>query len=327
MHRTEQGWRRSAALLAAWTAAGCAPAKGEAELGASGADTAAEGDTGAPGAGGLRPLAEPSGDCPDLSATGGFTLTSGGQERQGSVVVPVEAEGPLKVMFFLHGLMDPGSTPDPTGTMIEGLDLQRVADEEGALILLPQSGVMSLFGFTFFLWDLITETDGDLILFDDLRACAAAQHELSLAETSAWGFSGGALFTTVLVRERGDAFAAVIESSGGSDISVPIWTVPGSAYGSPAAPLPTLLMTGGERDVWPDPSLKLVDFSAATDTLQEKLVADGNFVVRCLHNSGHTIPRDGYNFAIDWAFAHRFGEPSPFEGGLGDHGDWCAPAN
>lgn len=316
---------RRGLVLAAWVMGGCAPGKGTGELGAAAGDTAAE-DTGAAQEGGLRPLAEPSGACPDLSATGGFTLTSGGVERQGSVVVPAEATGPLKVMFFLHGLMDPGSTPDPTGTMIDGLDLQRVADQNGAIILLPQSGIMSLFGFNFFLWDLITETDGDLILFDDLRACAAAQHALDLEATSAWGFSGGALFTTVLLRERGDAFATVIESSGGSDISVPIWTEPGSAYGTPAAPMPALLMSGGEMDVWPDPSLTLVDFSAATDTLQGKLVDDGSFVVRCLHTSGHTIPRAGYNLAIDWAFSHRFGEPSPYASGLGDDADWCAAA-
>ena len=319
MNRTS--WGGLALSAAMWGA--CAPAKVNDTGAAAATDSGGEDDTGAVDVGGLRPLAEPSGACPDLSSSGGFTFTSGGVERQGSVVVPEGATGPLKVMFFLHGLMDPSSTPDPTGYMVDGLGLQGVANQNGAIILLPQSGVMSLFGFNFFLWDLITETDGDLVLFDDLRACAAAQHDLDLESTSAWGFSGGALFTTILIRERGDAFASVIEASGGSDISVPIWTTPGSAYGAPAAPLPTLLMSGGERDVWPDPSLTLVDFTAATDTLQAKLVDDGNFVVRCLHTSGHTIPRNGFNLAIDWAFSHRFGEPSPYEAGLGDDDDWC----
>jgi predicted esterase len=305
-------------------------------LGAAGcgaADKTEAGDSGGADSGGadggdngptLRPLAAPSGACPDMSATGGFTLTSGGVERAGTVVVPEAPAGPLKLMFFLHGLMDPGSTPDPTGEMVRGLGLQRVANENNALIVLPQSGIMELLGFRFFLWDLVVETDGDLVLFDDLRACAAEQHELDLPATSAFGFSGGALFTTVLIRERGDAFAAAVEASGGADISVPIWTTPGAAYGSPPAPLPTLLMSGGEADVWPDPSLTLVDFTAATDTLEAGLVTDGHTVVRCRHSSGHTIPQRGYQLALEWAFGHRFGEESPWAGGPGADDDWCA---
>jgi predicted esterase len=190
--------------------------------------------------------------------------------------------------------------------MVRGLGLQRVANENNALIVLPQSGIMELLGFRFFLWDLVVETDGDLVLFDDLRACAAEQHDIDLPATSAFGFSGGALFTTVLIRERGDAFAAAVEASGGADISVPIWTTPGAAYGSPPTPLPTLLMSGGEADVWPDPSLTLVDFTAATDTLEAGLVTDGHTVVRCRHSAGHTIPQRGYQLALEWAFGHRF---------------------
>lgn len=299
-------------------------------------DKAGEDDTGGADSGGadgedsgptLRALATPSGDCPDLSASGGFTMTSAGVERAGTVVVPEAPEGPLKLMFFLHGLMDPGSTPDPTGAMVRGLALQQVANENNALIVLPQSGIMELFGFRFFLWDLVVETDGDLVLFDDLRACAAEQHELDLPATSAFGFSGGALFTTVLIRERGDAFAAAVEASGGADISVPIWTTPGAAYGSPPAPLPTLLMSGGEADVWPDPSLTVVDFTAATDTLEGKLVTDGHTVVRCRHSSGHTLPQRGYQLALEWAFGHRFGEESPWVDGPGEDADWCAAGN
>jgi predicted esterase len=221
--------------------------------------------------------------------------------------------------------MDPSSTPDPTGAMIRGLRLQQVADTHNALILLPQSGIMELLGFRFFLWDLAVETDGDLVLFDDLRSCAAAQHTLDLDTTTAFGFSGGALFTTVLMRERGDALAAAVEASGGADITAPIWSTPGAAYGSPPNPLPALLISGGEADVWPDPSLTIVDFSAATDTLESKLVSDGHPVVRCRHTSGHSLPQRAYDYALAWAFGHRFAEPSPWRDGPdAENADWCA---
>jgi poly(3-hydroxybutyrate) depolymerase len=271
-----------------------------------------------------RPLATPSGACPDFGSGGLVEFESSGETRRATVIFPETSDSPPGMLTFLHGLMDPGSTPEPTEYMAEGLGLQRLANQENLIIMLPESKTMDLLGFRFFLWDLVTETDADLVLFDDLRACIAESHEVDLYRSSVWGFSGGALFTTVLVRERGDAFAAMIENSGGSDIAVPIWTTPGAAYGAPPNTLPALLVTGGDSDVWPNASLKLVDFVAATDNLQSQLVADGNPVVRCGHERGHTITPAELDLSVAWAAGHRIGETSTFAvADQGDNADWC----
>ena len=277
---------------------------------------------------GLRPLATPSGACPDLSSSGYVTFTSNGQERNASVIVPAGASGPMPLVFFFHGLMDPGSTPEPTEYMADALNMQTLADEFGAVIVLPEAPIMDLYGFRFFLWDIALESDDDLVLFDDLRACAADQLDVDLARTTAWGFSGGALWTTVMVSERGDAFAAVVEASGGSDIVVPIWPDPAAAYATSAYTMPALLMSGGESDVWPDASLTLVDFEEATTRLEGQMVGDDHTVVRCHHSAGHTITNKGFLLSLDWVMEHRFGEASPWaDGDLGTDADWCTLAH
>jgi predicted esterase len=277
---------------------------------------------------GLRPLTEPSGTCPDLTTSGFISFESAGQTRNASIVVPSAPSGPMSAVFFFHGLMDPSSTPEPTEAMVDGLDLQGLADSYDAVIILPEAPLLNLFGFNVFLWDISLETDADLVLFDDLRACSADQLDIDLARTTAWGFSGGALWTTVIAAQRGDAFAAIVEASGGSDIDVPIWTELGAAYQTPAHTMPALLMSGGDSDVWPNASLTLVDFDAATDTLESQLVSDGHLVVRCRHTAGHTLTSRGFSLTIDWLMEHTFGEPSPWSSGdLGDDADWCDVSN
>ena len=285
-----------------------------------------EGDDGLPS--GMRPLATPSGACPDLTTSGFVTMQSAGIERSATVVVPAAPSGPMAVVFFFHGLMDPSSTPQPTESMASALNMQSLADTHNAVVLIPEAPIYDLLGFEFFLWDIAVETDADLILFDDLRACSADQLDVDLARTTAWGFSGGALFTTVMASQRGDAFAAIVEASGGSDIEVPIWSEPAARYETPAHKMPALLMSGGESDVWPDPSLAIVDFEAATDTLTDQLASDDHTVVRCWHSTGHNITNAGFNLSIDWLMSHTFGEPSPWAGGdLGGDSDWCELIN
>jgi predicted esterase len=277
---------------------------------------------------GLRPLAEVSGACPELSSSGFVTFDSFDQERSASIVVPSVPGPDMPLVFFFHGLMDPGSTPEPTEYMVNGLGLQSLADTHNAVIVVPEAPIYSLLGFSFFLWDIALETDADLVLFDDLRTCVAEQLDVDLARTTAWGFSGGALWTTVMAAQRGDAFAAIVEASGGSDISVPIWPDLAAKYETPAYTMPALLISGGASDIWPSASLTLVDFEAATDTLEAQLAEDGHTVVSCHHSSGHSLPNPAYYLSIDWVMEHRFGEVSPWAGGdLGGDDSWCELVN
>lgn len=289
------------------------------------ADTADTGDP-LPEPAALAPLS--SGQCPDLSVPGTSSFLSSDVERTATVLFPDDAPADMPVVFFFHGLMSPDQTPEPTAYMAEALDLQALAEETKSVIVLPESRVQEMLGYTFYLWEVAEQDELDLVLFDDLRTCVADVFDPDLRRLSAMGLSGGALFMTVVMRERGDTLASAIEMSGGSDVEVPVFDNPLAAYGTPAYAMPALLATGGENDVWPDPSFVVVDFTAATDTLQEKLLADGHYVVRCEHSRGHTVTPPEFTAAKDWALAHTFGLPSPYaEEGIGDLAEWCYVGN
>lgn len=291
-----------------------------------GADDSAGGDdSGGGDEAGPPPLDAPSsGACPDLSAPGTSTFLSSGEERKVTVVWPDDLPADAPVVFFFHGLMDASGPGSPGADTVDMLGIEAVAAETGSVWVVPDAPVVDLFGYRFYLWDIARETDHDLVLVDDLRTCVAEALDVDLSRMVAMGFSGGGLFTTVVLSDRGDRLAAAVAMSGGADVDIPIWEALASEYRTPAEDFPVLMVTGGETDVWPDPSLVVVDFEAATDTLQAKLAADGHLAVRCHHDRGHTVTNAEWTFALDWAFAHRFGEPSPWaDGDLGGEADWC----
>ena len=265
-----------------------------------------------------------SGECPDLSASGTSSFLSSDEDRTVTAIIPEGGTEDAPLVVFFHGLTTPDATPNPTEYMAEALDLQSVADEFGVVILLPEAPLRDLFGLEFYLWDVENLNGTDLVLYDDLRTCAADELNIDLNRVHAFGFSGGALFTTVVAGYRADTLASMVEHSGGSDITIPFYSYPVSEYQTPAWTLPALLGSGGDTDVWPSTSLALIDFEAATDNLSDELVADSSFVVRCHHDSGHTITTEGYLLTIDWLLAHTYGEPSVYEtDGLGADSSWC----
>ncbi len=308
-------------LLAALSLA-CAPASGGEDE-----DDGAADDTGGGGGGGSgpqpAPLAEVSGSCPDLSVSTTTTFESSGIEREVTVVVPDAPSGEMGVVFFFHGLMDPGQTPHPAEYMADGLNMQSMANSLNTVILLPVSQTMSMAGFTFFMWDAAREGDEDLVLYDDLRTCVAQQHDVDLKRLASVGFSGGAMWNTVIIGERSDTLSAAVEASGGSDYTIPLFSEPWSAWVEPAEKVPVMVGSGGESDVWPDASFPIVNFTEGTDRLEDHLVEAGHVVVRCDHTYGHTITQGGWNAAIDWATEHVYGEPSPWASDLGDLGTLC----
>jgi predicted esterase len=276
-------------------------------------DTAGGGGDGEPDGPVLADLATPSGPCPDLSTPGTSTFLSGGIERTVTVALPDPLPANAPVIFFWHGLSNSGGSRGPGELTASSLGVDDLAQELGAIFVLPDSRVMEIYSFSFYMWEVFGQDELDLILFDDLRSCLVTEVGADPARMASMGFSGGALFETVLLGARADTLSAVVEFSGGANVENAALPGPLSTYGTPAWEIPVLLTSGGESDAWPNPSLTLVDFTAATDSLQAALVADQSFVVRCLHSRGHTITNDLFTFGLDWAMAGQFGEPSPYE--------------
>lgn len=273
---------------------------------------------------GLAPLTEPSsGECPDLSASATVEFTSSGEQRTVTAVVPDNPGEDMQVVFFFHGLMSPQQTPNPTEYMAQAMGLQQVANQTNAVILLPESPVRTEFGQSFYLWDVESTGDADLVLYDDLRACVGQTWDVDYTRLSALGFSGGALFTTIVASQRSDTLSTFVEMSGGADYDTIISEALVAEYQSPVWPIPALLFSGGANDAWPDPSFAIIQFSEGSDVLQQNLADDGHFVVHCRHNEGHTLTNAEANLAIEWLQVHTFGEASPYEGGVAELGDWC----
>ncbi len=270
-----------------------------------------------------------SGACPDFSTSGTSTFQSSGEDRQVTIIIPSTPGEAMPVNFFFHGVTDPASTDNPGGDTARGLQLQRLADQTNTVWIVPDAPVQSLLGMmSVYLWDLSLEMDHDLVLYDDLRTCAAQNLDVDLRQVSSVGFSGGALWTTVISVKRGDTLATAVELSGGSDIEAPGFDSLLSEYSAPATKLPVLLTSGAEDvDVWPSTQFVVVNFSAATDTLQGKLLTDQHFVARCKDDGAHVMDQRDWDVALDWLAVHRFGEESPFlSSGMGTHADWCAVA-
>ena len=110
---------------------------------------------------------------------------------------------------------------------------------------------------------------------------------------SSMGFSGGALFTTVVLSNRPDTLASVIEMSGGADLQVPGFANPFSVHNPGTRNVPTLLMSGGSADVWPNASFTVVDFEAASEHLFEELKAAEHTAVWCTHSADTTLRHEG----------------------------------
>lgn len=269
----------------------------------------------------LMPLS--SGECPDMSISGAFSsFLSSGESRNVTVVFPANQTEGMRIVFFFHGLMDVNS--DPTQYTARVLALQDLADQYNAVVVLPESPIWEMFGQQFFLWNIEDGTyQKDLALYDDLRTCVANNFTVDLDKLVTVGFSGGSLFSTILLGQRPNDLAAVVEMSGGADLQVATFENTFAPYKTPSNDIPVLLISGGENDVWPDASFTIVDFDSATDTLQSRLRQDNQFVVRCRHTMGHSITGKAFLASVDWLTNHTYKEPSPYLNDIGSWTDWC----
>ncbi len=285
------------------------------------------GDTAPAGPAALATLSD--GACPDMTTSGTSTFQSSGEDRQVTVIIPSSPQPKMAVDFFFHGVTDPSTTSNPGGDTATGLGLQALADSTNTVWIVPDAPVQNLLGvMNVYLWDLAQTDDHDLVLYDDLRTCVGQNLDVDLSRLSTVGFSGGALWNTVVLGNRADTIATAVELSGGSDVVVSGYNnnAPISVYNSPVTNIPVLLTTGADgEDVWPSKSMVVVDFWAASNTLQGKLYDDSHFVVRCADSNGHVMGNKDWNIAQAWIANQTYGGASEFQAnGLGSDASWCA---
>lgn len=242
-----------------------------------------------------------TGTCPDFHAGDTVTMSPAGvAPRDVRVWVGENADtmdGPL--VFYWHG-----AGGSPTEAM-QVLGAERMAEIQAAggmvvgMIHDPAAGD--------FPWYLTTGTEeNDLLVADEVVACAVEQVGIDVTHIHSIGFSAGALHNSQMAIRRASYLASVVVYSGGL---IARRRVPTDA---PDARFAALLFHGGASDV------VLTNFEDATETYRETLERAGHFAVVCDHGRGHTIPPEAglssaWRFLMDHPYASY---PSPYASGL-----------
>jgi hypothetical protein len=254
-----------------------------------------------------RPVSEPSGTCPGFKKRGLDSMRVDGESRDVWAFWPNELPSePMGVVFAWHGLGDNAEN------FAAGLDLEGLAKRNDVLVLAPSSADPFLYT-----WDYVNAGGNDIVMYEDLRACAAAAFDIDLDRITSLGFSYGALWTSWLTMLHSDTLAASLVLSGGTGQSV------GLPYLAPSTPIPVLGNWGGASDLF-DAGFVVVNFAETMADFLGNLESDGHVAIGCDHGRGHSVPPEFDDQVDAFLMAHRFGEESPFAGG-GTKGlpDYC----
>lgn len=271
-----------------------------------------------------------SGVCPTLifGPTGDTSINTGfmsaGATRSFRVMVPTTytATTPTPVVFGWHWLNA------SSGSFVRDAEMETAIEEMGFIAVLPD-GLEKANGDKAYLFDWpfveTSHVDEELTFFDDMLTCVSEQFKVDHQRVYGIGVSAGALWLTYMMStDRVDYFAAVESLSGGLGEVAGVWQM---TFTPRAYKFPAIVLWGGSRD-------RLgVNFEAASMHLESELLADGHFVVECVHDQGHAVPPieppawSGTKFWSLWRFMldHPYGVTSPYiTSGLPmGFPDWC----
>lgn len=254
-----------------------------------------------------RFIPTPSGPCPEL-VEGTVTFAPAGiPERDVRIYVGDEAEsadGPL--VFYWHGT---GSSPMEAQYGLG--NAMSVILAEGGLVAAPyhdpDAGTWP--------WFLTVGSgpEDDLLVADEVLACAIETVGVDLRRIHSIGMSAGGLQTAQMSYRRSGYLASVVTYSGGRLGDPPLQ--------EENNPFPAMIVHGGPGDV------AVVSFQELSESYRDDLRARGHFAFICDHGGGHVIAPDIRVPAGQFFAAHPFGTvPSPYEDGLPDgFPAYCAP--
>lgn len=287
--------------------------------GSSSGDTATSGDgtagtTGGDGTTGgadlpAPELPTPTKTCPEI-VDGTITIQPEGVDAPRDVQIwldpeaAAQADGP--VVFYWHGT---GSNPQEAAAGLGELGIQEVIDAGGIVVAPthdPMAGV-----FPWFL--VLSETPDDMLIADEVLACAAEQFGVDARRIHSLGFSAGGLHTAQMSIRRSSYLASVVTYSGGLIFgSMPAFEDPDNNFAA-------MIFHGGAGDV------VVVGFEQASKDYSAYLADNDDFSFLCDHGGGHSIP-DAQESVMQFFSDHPYGtDPSPYAGGLpGDFPPYCA---
>ncbi|MGI5860652.1 MAG: hypothetical protein ACOX6T_01195 [Myxococcales bacterium] len=245
-------------------------------------------------------LPRPSGACPNF-ATGDLTFSPAGiPARKVRIWMNPSAAASLDgpVVFYWHGT---GSSPSEA---LSGLG-QGVIDQItalGGIVAAPYSDPDA----GLFPWFLVTSRTrlDDLVLADEVVACAKERIGIDVRRVHSLGMSAGGLQTTQMSYRRSGYIASVATYSGGLNLSAPATQDSSNRFAA-------LIFHGGTNDQ------VFINFLQASERYWQDLSSRGHFAAICNHGRSHSIPTDARASVWEFFKAHPFGvRPSPYANGL-----------
>ena len=253
-----------------------------------------------------------NGPCPDF-VTGDVEFAPAGTETRtvklwvGDQPQPLEQPGGMLVIYW-HAF---GSQPAEAAYTLSQVVIDAIT-AAGGVVAAPYPG--SEVGQ--FPWYYVNgdDRDDDMLLADEIVACAIAEVGVDPRRIHATGMSAGGLQTTAMAMRRSRYVASVTTFSGG--------VLAALDFEDPSNHFAAMILHGGANDVFGG----VVQFDQLSTQWFNQLRGNGNFAFMCDHGMGHNIPAGFGPDVANFFYAHPFGtEPSPYAAGLPTElPDYCA---
>lgn len=244
-------------------------------------------------------LPTPTGTCPTL-VDGDVTFAPAGIEPRAVRLYMSDAaatqDGPL--VFYWHGT---GSQPAEAEYGLGGDYVDEVV-AQGGIIAAPYHDPAA---GDFPWWLVLGTREDDLLLADEVLACAIEQLGVDVTHIHTAGMSAGGLQTSQMSIRRSGYIASAVPYSGGIISGAP-------PDQDPQNPLSTMIFHGGADDK------VIISFQMASENYAKIIGDRGGFAFICDHGMGHSIPQGSAQASV-WKFFldHPFGtRPSPYADGL-----------
>jgi predicted esterase len=265
--------------------------------GAGGAGGDAGGGTSGPPSPDAMFLPTPTGPCPALTE-GTITVSPGGDARDVRLWISdaaATADGPI--VFFWHGA---GGSPNDAVYVLGQAAIDEIM-ALGGMVVAPEHDP----GAGQLPWYLALggDDESDLMVMDEVLACAIEAVGVDLRRIHTVGFSAGAM-NAIQVGARRSGYVASLVSFSGSQFGSPPVQDPENHY-------PAMVVHGGPEDV------VIINFEDASESYAAGLLEAGHFAFLCNHGQEHTVPSSFRAPAWQFLRDHPFGqEPEPYASAL-----------
>jgi hypothetical protein len=244
-------------------------------------------------------LPTPTGACPSFTTGNVAFSPSATAERTVKLWVGDNPQPGGMLVIYWHAY---GSDPIEAEYNLSGPVIDAILDQ-GGVVAAPYAAD-DVGEFPWFVVNNSPRPD-DMLLGDEIVACALEQVGIDPRRIHSTGMSAGGLQTVAFTMARSRYMASVASFSGGAYTELP--------FEDPDNHFAAMIIHGGDNDLFGG----VVNFKTLSVAWFNQLTDNGNFAFICDHGGGHTLPT-GYGGSVaNFFYAHPFGtEPSPYVGGL-----------